>query len=136
MIVDRRSLLKSGAVVSGVLMTAPLPGLGAAAARDSELSIERFVVDSRVPDSIAAARAAAARGIQVSEVDGDLTSLWYDDLNLKWQQRPMTLAGVTGEDALFVLSTLAPQYRMRVVHQQQVGLRNQLPVYQWIIAPA
>ena len=48
----------------------------------------------------------------------------------------MTLAGVTGEDALFVLSTLAPQYRKRAVHQEQIGLRDQLPVCQWIIAPA
>ena len=138
MMLDRRSLLKTGAAVSGAVL---VPGLSAAVPFDTATSLDRFIADSRVPDSIVAARSVAANGIQVSEVDGNLTSLWYDDLNLKWQQRPMTLAGITGEDALFVLSTLAPQYRMRVVHQEKIGLKEQLSqsslaIYSWMIAPA
>jgi hypothetical protein len=140
MIIDRRTLLRSGAAVSTVAF---VPGLSAGASGDVGLGIERFVFDNRFSDAIDAARSAAAKGIRLSEVDGDMTALWYDDLNLRWKKRPMTLAGVTGEDALFVLATLAPEYRMRVVHQAQVGVAaltaqgrvESLPLYSWIIAP-
>lgn len=138
--IDRRALLKSTAVVS---VAALAPGFSIAALADTERGIERFVFDARFAAAIEAGRAAAARGIQTSGVDGDLTSLWYDDLNLRWRQQPMTLAGVTAEDALFVLSTLAPEYRMRVVQQESVGLARvpgatagkPLSLYAWVIAP-
>lgn len=140
--IDRRALLKKGALVSGATLISRF----AAAASFNEVALDRFIVDSRVPGSIVAGRLAVARGAKVSEVDGDLTALWYDDLNLKWQQRPMSLAGITGEDALFVLSTLAPQYGMRVKHQEVVGLIEGVPrsslagdslsIYSWMIAPA
>ena len=140
MIIDRRNLLKSGAAISAAAI---VPGLSAGALSKSGLSIERFVFDSRFPGTLEAARSAAAQQIRLSEVSGDMTSLWYDDLNLRWKKQPMTLAGVTGEDALFVLATLAPEYRMRVVHQAEVGVAalkiqgrvESLPLYSWIIAP-
>lgn len=139
--IDRRTLLKSGAAVSTAAL---VPGLSAAALSKSGLEIERFIFDNRFSDAVAAARSAAASGIQLSEVSGDMTSLWYDDLNLRWKMQPMTLAGVTADDALFVLETLAPEYRMRVVHKEAIGVARMsgpasvesLPLYSWIIAPA
>jgi hypothetical protein len=139
--VDRRALLKSGAAASAAVA---FPGLSAAAANAIEPGIERFVVDSRFAEAVEAGRAAAAQGVALSEVNGDMTSLWYDDLNLRWRQRPMSMAGVTAEDALFVLETLAPEYRMRVVQRQELGLATvvsrelsgALPLYAWVIAPA
>lgn len=138
--IDRRVLLKSGAAVSAAAF---LPGLTSAGSGDSDLTIERFVFDERFAYAVKAAQSAAVHGVQLSAVSGDMTSLWYDDLNLRWKQRAMTLAGVTGEDALFVLSTLAPEYRMRVVHQVEVSVAQMqnlervdaLPLYSWIIAP-
>lgn len=131
MIIDRRALLKSGIAVS-TAVSVPGAVIGSQAA--NEPVIERFVFDTRVPDALAVAQSAAADGIQVSKTDGDLTSLWYDDLNLRWKQQPMTLAGVTGEDALFVLATLAFDFRMRVV-QKELLRTGALPVYSWLIAP-
>src|SRR5690606_26461072 len=48
---------------------------------------------------------------------GDLTALWYDDLDLAWKRGPMTLAGVTTGHGLFVLETLAADRGMRVVYR-------------------
>jgi hypothetical protein len=139
MIIDRRALLKSGAAFSGAAL---LPGLSARALNQTEFDIERFVFDSRFDRAVEAARGAAAQRIPLCEVSGDLTSLWYNDLNLQWKQRPMTLAGVTGEDALFVLATLAPEYRMRVVRRAEAGAAavsgpagmQLLHLYSWVIA--
>ena len=141
MIIDRRALLKAGAVVSAAALA---PGISVASMTASGHQIERFVFDTRFTAAVDAGRAAAMKGIQLSSVDGDLTSLWYDDLNLRWKKQPMTLAGVTAEDALFVLGTLAPEYRMRVIHKEASGLARMqgpagsesLPLYSWIIAPA
>ena len=140
--VDRRALLKSGVAASAF---AWFPGVSVAASTAADSRIERFVFDTRFARAVEAGRTADAQGIRASAVDGDLTSLWYHDLSLKWQRQPMTLAGVTAEDALFVLGTLAHDYRMRVVEKTELGghvpMRDHygagsLPLYAWVIAPA
>lgn len=149
--INRRALLQSGVAVSTASL---VPDLVAASVSDRRLSpehgalgqgaLERFIVDVRFTDAIDAGRAARARGIEISEVTGDMTRLWYGDLNLRWKDGPMTLAGVTAEDSLFVLGTLAPDFRMRVVQREalgpapmlQHGRAGSLPLYAWLIAPA
>lgn len=138
---DRRTVLKFGAAASAATL---LPGLAAGAlGAGGGTQIERFVFDERFAEAIAKGRDARGAGIPVSGVDGDLTRLWYDDLSLRWQRTPMALAGLTAEDALFVLGTLAPAYRMRVVEETEWGIArtigpgpvSELPLYSWIIAP-
>src|SRR5690606_18090717 len=68
---------------------------------------ERLVFDGRFPEAAAAARAVAPFAKVSIAVEADLTTLWYDDLDLAWRRRPMTLAGVTTGHGLFVLETLA-----------------------------
>lgn len=133
MIINRRALLQSGAAISTAAL---VPGLSGGALNAGGPSIERFIFDHRFAYAAEAAQSASALGIELSAIDGDLTSLWYDDLNLRWQQRPMTLAGVTAHDSLFVLSMLAPEYRMRVVHEEELDVAAALPLFSWVIAPA
>lgn len=141
MIISRRTLIKCSVLTSAAAL---LPGLGVSKPDLADLSIERFIFDSRFNAAIDAARRAQSHGIELSEVSGDVTSLWYDDLNLQWKAHTMTLAGLTGEDVLFVLATLAPEYRMRVVSQEQQRATALTPdtslalpkLYSWIIAPA
>lgn len=144
MLIDRRALLKTGAITSvAALGPQMFVASSIASPAGSQRHVERFVFDTRFADAIAAGRSAAARGIPTSGVNGDMTSLWYNDLNLRWKERAMTLAGVTAEDALFVLATLAPEYRMRVVQQVELSdaksgraaQMNNLPLYSWVIAP-
>ena len=138
--IDRRALLTSGAAISAI---AWLPGIAVAASADDVPQIERFVFDTRFARAVEAGRAADAQGIRLSAVDGDLTALWYHDLSLKWQRQPMTLAGVTAEDSLFVLGTLAWDHRMRVVEKTELGQMQMqarhgmgsMPLYSWVIAP-
>lgn len=138
---DRRTVLKLGAAASAATL---LPGFAVGApGAGSGVRIERFVFDERFAEAIAKGRDAGETGIPISGVDGDLTRLWYDDLSLRWQRKPMALAGLTAEDALFVLGTLAPAYRMRVVEETEWGIArtigsgpvSEVPLYSWVIAP-
>ncbi len=142
--IKRRAVLQSGTALSvAALLPAPSRPAETAPSRiPLTTPLDRFVFDSRFSESLDAAREMAVNGIDVSGITGDLTSLWYDDLNLRWQRQTMTIAGLTAEDALFVLGTLAPGFGMRVIQQTEVGIRpvtggsagNVLPLYYWVIA--
>jgi hypothetical protein len=118
-VVDRRRFLQSGAAASlaGALSMFPFGSV----AGEPALRFERFVFDRRYAEAVEAARLAAARGIRLSAIAGDLTSLWYHDLDLRWKRAPMTLAGVTTRGALFVLETFAADRGMRVLYRGEHG---------------
>ncbi|WP_428102134.1 twin-arginine translocation signal domain-containing protein [Candidatus Rariloculus sp.] len=139
---DRRTVLKFGAALSAATL---LPQLQASAfSATGSVAIERFVFDDRFAEAISAGRNVGATGIPISGVNGDLTALWYNDLSVRWKDKPMALAGLTAQDALFVLGTLAPAYRMRVLDETEWGIARTigpdsigtLPLYSWVIAPA
>lgn len=148
---NRRQFLLSGLAASAATAaalsilpagakTAQTPAAIATVARS--LNLERFVFDNRFAESVEAARIAAARGIEVAETAGDLTSLWYHDLDLRWRRAPMALAGMTTRGNLFVLETLAADRGMRVLSRREHGVAQATdgvsraePLFSWIIAP-
>jgi hypothetical protein len=128
------SILPAGAKISQT------PATIATVARS--LSLERFIFDNRFAESVEAARVAAARGIPLAETAGDLTSLWYHDLDLRWKRAPMALAGMTTRGNLFVLETFAADRGMRVLSRREHGTAQATdgvspaePLFSWIIAP-
>lgn len=141
--IERRTVLKVGAALSASTLVPAFRASAGVLGAGSGPAIERYVFDERFAEAIAAGRNAADTGIPVIGIDGDLTALWYSDLHHRWKEKPMTLAGLTAEDALFVLGTLAPAYRMRVVEESQWGVARSIgprpigerPLYSWIIAP-
>lgn len=140
---DRRTVLKVGTALSAATLVPVLRASAGVLGASGSPAIERYVFDERFAEAISAGRNAAATGIPANGVNGDLTALWYNDLHHRWKERPMTLAGLTAEDALFVLGTLAPAYRMRVVEESEWGVARSIgprpigerPLYSWIIAP-
>lgn len=58
----------------------------------------------------------------MARISGDLTDLWYNDLDLRWKQAPRPLGGVTTQRGLFVLATLAADHRMSVVYRGEHGV--------------
>jgi hypothetical protein len=115
-VTSRREFLQSSLAASAAFVSS-LTLWPANAARAAPLRFERFVFDSRFAAAVQASRLAAARGIALAETAGDLTSLWYHDLDLRWQRAPMTLAGLTTKSALFVLETFAADRGMRVLYR-------------------
>jgi hypothetical protein len=117
---NRRDVLKAGAALPAAsLVAAPFArALGAA----QSLPLERFVFDVRFAESGAMAEHAERLGMSLSPIADDLMRLWYDELDLAWRKAPMALAGVTLEDALFVLETFALDRGMHVVYRGEHGL--------------
>ena len=118
---NRRDLLRGAATLPALAMT-PMPFDAALGAGAPVLELERFVFDVRFAEAGAIAKHVAHLGVALSPVADDLMTLWYDDLDLKWRKAPMALAGVTLEDALFVLETFALDRGMHVVYRGEHGL--------------
>src|SRR5262245_24027640 len=115
---SRRDVLRGAAALP--LVAAPFAR--ALAAARASLALERFVFDVRFAESGAIAEHVGRLGVPLSPVADDLMTLWYDDLDLKWRKAPMALAGVTLEDALFVLETFALDRGMHVVYRGEHSL--------------
>ena len=114
---SRRDVLRGAAALP---LAAPFAR--ALAAARASLALERFVFDVRFAESGAIAKHVEKLGVPLSPIADDLMTLWYDDLDLKWRKAPMALAGVTLEDALFVLETFALDRGMHVVYRGEHGL--------------
>lgn len=118
---NRRDVLKAtGALPALSLGGTPLAT--ALAAATPTLALQRFVFDVRFAESGAIAAHVERLGVQLAPTADDLMSLWYDELDLAWRQAPMALAGVTLEDALFVLQTFALDRGMHVVYRGEHSL--------------
>lgn len=123
----RREVLKWGAV---------LPALGTGwhgAFAAAPEGLDAMLVDTRFPGALAVADAP----VPVMQFTGDVTRVWFDDLDARWRQPGFVLGGITGSDALFVLETLAQHQGRRVVSRVALDLPpvNDVQAVRWIIAP-
>src|SRR5262245_37028402 len=128
---SRRAFLRGAAALP---LAAPFSRSFAAGGESLEL--ERFVYDVRFAESGAIAEHVGHLGVALSPVADDLMTLWYDDLDLKWRKAPMALAGVTLEDALFVLETFALDRGMHVVYRGQHSLVDNGRITHRLAGPA
>jgi hypothetical protein len=110
---NRRELLKIGLAAAALPAAAHAASLELAA--PNALRFYKVLYDTRFAASAAFARRAAAVGLAVEAMHGDMTKFWYDDLHHRWKRGPAAIAGMTGYGALFCLERLAWDQRMRVV---------------------
>jgi hypothetical protein len=123
----RREIVKAGAAA-----LAPPIAAGRAWSAPREDAIFRAVYDERFAEARAFAAAAAARGWPVRAIRGDVTELWFHELDPRWRQGPAAIAGVTDPAALFCLETLARDRGLRLAARADLG--HEGPV-SWLIAP-
>ena len=114
---SRREFLKVGLTASALLPVGARASFVGVETRASVLPLYKVLYDSRFAASVAFARRAAARGIAVHAMTGDMTPFWYDDLYHRWRKEPVAIAGLTAHGALFCLERLAWEQRMRVVYR-------------------
>ncbi|HXS78981.1 MAG TPA: hypothetical protein VN818_01805 [Gammaproteobacteria bacterium] len=128
--IGRRDILRGAAALP--LVAAPFRR----ALAGESLALERFVFDVRFAESGAIAEHVKGLGIRVSPVADDLMTLWYDELDLAWREKPTALAGVTLADALFVLETFALDRGMHVVYRGEHGLVENGRIAHHLAGPA
>jgi hypothetical protein len=69
---------------------------------------------------------------EVTFIDGDVTALWRDRLNMLWQSGTASVAGITGPAALFCLEQLARGHGRKVSMRQPIAGTNAV---RWVISP-
>ena len=103
---SRREFLKVGLTASALLPVGARASFVGVETRASVVPLYKVLYDSRFAASVAFARRAAARGIAVHAMTGDMTPFWYDDLYHRWRKEPVAIAGLTAHGALFCLERL------------------------------
>ena len=113
---SRRELLKGGLAASALPLAARA-GFAYTEPAAAAVPLYKTLYDTRFAESVAFAERAAARGLAVLSMDGDVTPIWYHDLYHRWRQAPAAIAGLTAHGALFCLERLAWDHRLRVVYR-------------------
>ena len=137
---SRREFLKAGLAASALLPAAARADFMVADDLGRGAAIYKVLYDTRFAASVAFARRAAARGLAVHAMTGDMTRFWYDDLYHRWRQGPAAIAGLTTHGPLFCLERLAWEQRMRVVYRSEHtptagAAPPSEPLFSWVIAP-
>ena len=126
---NRRQFIQAGAALSALPLSAVAP---VALAASTPLQVYKAVFDSRFEEARVFAAQATARGWTTAAIEGDVTQLWYHDLDQRWRKGPVALVGVTPHNSLFCLERLAWDVGLRVVEREQV---DGTPLVAWTIAP-
>jgi hypothetical protein len=74
----------------------------------------KAVFDERFEDARAFATQATARATPTVAIRGDVTNLFFNDLDLRWKLGPVWLIGLTTSASLFCLHLLARDRGMRL----------------------
>jgi hypothetical protein len=111
-VIGRREFLRTAAALSAV----PLAGrVTFAKAREQRAVPEAVVFDSRHLEGREFATHAGLLGAPVRAIEGDITSLWQNELLRRWKTGPVAIAGLTERPALFLLERLAWDHGLRVI---------------------
>jgi hypothetical protein len=121
-VTSRREFLKVGLVASTLPVAAVADLAAADDASPPSVSLYKVLYDTRFAASVAFARRASARGLDVQAMGGDMTRFWYEDLYHRWRKGPAAIAGLTAHGPLFCLERLAWEQRMRVVFRGEHAL--------------
>ncbi len=94
--------------------------------------IRQAVYDDRFAAARAFAEEARRRGWAVRAIQGDVTDLWFHELDKLWREEPAPLTGLTRDNSLWVLERLAWDRGLRVVSRRD---HAEDELVSWIIAP-
>jgi hypothetical protein len=126
---NRRKFLQIGLAAT----TLPLAGgvlaemspSGTAAAAYEKLPLYKVVFDERFAIARAFGQEAALLGVStMGFLDGDITDFWFNDLDLRWREAPVAIAGFTQHGPLFVLERLAWDRGLKVVFRAEHRLAH------------
>lgn len=134
MATSRREFLQAGLVASVLPVTLSATG-SAFPPPNARASFYKVIFDERFPASVLFGEGWKALGAPVHAIRGDITDLWFYDLDVQWKKRPVPIAGLTAHGPLFCLERLAWDHGMRVVTRVEQGTQNGEQLFSWVIAP-
>jgi hypothetical protein len=119
-LVSRRRFMATGITVGAAASLAAVASVSRSTGTDPlglRLPLHLALFDTRFPAAHAFARALAVRGVSLAPFDGDVTPVWFEQLDPVWRRYPLTVAGLTTEGALFCLEQLAWDNGMRLAYR-------------------
>jgi len=113
----RREVIAAGMAL-GVLpgLAGSQPGLSTTVPQS--LAVSQVLMDERFADAVALGGYVSAAGVAVTTLPRDVLELWHDQLLPGMRSGQLqTLGGITTPDGLFLLRTLAADFRWRVIYE-------------------
>jgi hypothetical protein len=134
---SRREFLHRGVAVLASPILGHVRFLPASPAWSYEPSMpfHRVLFDARFAACRAFADEAQHLGLNIHEIRGDITNLWFNDLHARWKKGPAAIAGLTRKDALFCLDLLARDQRMHLVFLGEHVCRSEGPMEHMLSGP-
>jgi hypothetical protein len=126
---NRRELLQAGVVAAALpLAVGPIfePRAALAATGMGNVRLYKAIFDERYAEGTAFGAEVAKNGVAARAIaDGDITSFWFDELDLLWRERPVAIAGLTQFGPMFMLERFGRErglhVALRVEHQARAG---------------
>ena len=123
---NRREFLQIGiAATAWPLASSAAGAVGGSLPDPTAMPMHGLIYDRRFPASLAFAERAAARGLDVHAIEGDMTRYWFEELYHVWKQQPVAIAGLTAHGPLFCFDMLGRDQGLRVVfraeHRSGIG---------------
>jgi hypothetical protein len=137
---SRREFLQAG-IAAAVLPIAAWARVSAPDTTGNPSSFYKVIVDERFPASVEFGMEMSRLGAPIHTIQGDITDLWFHDLDARWKQSPVAIAGLTAHGPLFCLERLAWDHGMRVVLRTVLRTEhaslddNGEPLISWVISP-
>jgi hypothetical protein len=117
---NRREFIQTGIAVTAA---ASVTGTSAQAAKSAAAAppyrIHKVVYDGRFAEPVRFAKAAEALGLEAHAISGDMTALWYGELDGLWRKEAVAIAGMTRHGPMFCFEMLARDHGMRLVYQAE-----------------
>ena len=100
------------------------PAIPAVAGEFAPTPLYKVIFDERFASSRAFAGEVRTLGAPIHGIKGDITDLWFHDLDARWKKEPIGIAGLTEHGPLFCLERLAWDHGMRVVYRADHTYRS------------
>jgi hypothetical protein len=79
----------------------------------------RTIFDERFPESVAFGLEMDRRGECARSIRGDITQLWFNDIDVQWKKEPVAIAGLTSFGPLFCLERWGWDAGLRVIFRAE-----------------
>lgn len=114
---SRREFLQVGiaALALPISARAALSSQASSEAAPDATPLYKVIFDERFAESAVFGAEAQRLGLPVYSIRGDITDLWFHDLDAQWKKSSVAIAGLTAHGAFFCLEQLAWDHGMRVV---------------------
>jgi len=115
---NRREFIQAGIAVTAA---ASVTGASAQSATPAAAPyrIHKVIYDRRFTEPVRFAKAAESLGLDTHPISGDMTALWFHEMDGLWRKGAVAIAGMTRHGPMFCFEMLARDHGMRLVYQAE-----------------